>query len=305
MVIPEKFQSKIIGAFGEEGRRWLETLDDRLRRYAERWELQIGEPYANLSYNYVVKAVDSTGELVVLKLGVPNFDTRNEIHTLETYQGEGCVRLLKSDPAEGVFLLERLSPGTMLKELGEDAALEQAMNVWKALRRPVPAGFRGPSIMDWARGLEQYEQRYISGEMPIPAEAVETARDLFRELTETSEGAELLHGDLHHQNILYSEQRGWIAIDPKGVAGDPYFGLITFLHNELHHNTNPKQLLRRRIEGLCSGLRLDKTRLLQAAFSLTVLYACWAAEDQDSFMKETYRCAEWYGEWLREEEIVS
>jgi streptomycin 6-kinase len=31
----------------------------------------------------------------------------------------------------------------------------------------------------------------------------------------------VLHADLHHFNILSSE-RGWIAIDPKGVTGFPH-----------------------------------------------------------------------------------
>jgi len=30
----------------------------------------------------------------------------------------------------------------------------------------------------------------------------------------------LLHGDLHHDNVLFDSRRGGLAIDPKGVIGE-------------------------------------------------------------------------------------
>jgi streptomycin 6-kinase len=39
-----------------------------------------------------------------------------------------------------------------------------------------------------------------------------------------------LHGDLHHDNILRSA-RGWLAIDPKGVWGDPAYETANAFRN--------------------------------------------------------------------------
>ena len=33
----------------------------------------------------------------------------------------------------------------------------------------------------------------------------------------------LLHGDLHHYNVLPDSERGWLAIDPKGWAVEDGF----------------------------------------------------------------------------------
>src|SRR6266567_6137524 len=33
----------------------------------------------------------------------------------------------------------------------------------------------------------------------------------------------LVHGDLHHDNVLSSARAGWLAIDPKGVAAEPAY----------------------------------------------------------------------------------
>jgi streptomycin 6-kinase len=30
----------------------------------------------------------------------------------------------------------------------------------------------------------------------------------------------VLHGDIHHDNILHFGERGWLAIDPKGLIGE-------------------------------------------------------------------------------------
>lgn len=40
----------------------------------------------------------------------------------------------------------------------------------------------------------------------------------------------LLHGDLHHYNIL-QRQSEWLAIDPKGIIGEREFEIGTFLKN--------------------------------------------------------------------------
>ena len=56
---------------------------------------------------------------------------------------------------------------------------------------------------------------------------VDQTEKLFYEVTAQEPSNMLLHGDLHHENILYSgrlspltgEQGNWVVIDPKGVTG--------------------------------------------------------------------------------------
>lgn len=74
MNIPETFKNKIAGAFGEEGIKWLETIASRVQICVEKWNLKIDAPVTNLSYNYVLNAIDLHGNPVILKLGVPGSD---------------------------------------------------------------------------------------------------------------------------------------------------------------------------------------------------------------------------------------
>jgi streptomycin 6-kinase len=87
----------------------------------------------------------------------------------------------------------------------------------------------------------------------------------------------LLHGDLHHENIRADRERGWVAIDPKGVIGAPAHEAAWFQHNPIPgflSMDDPRGVARRRVEILASILGADRARLLAWAFFDAVLGAC-------------------------------
>lgn len=302
MKYPDSFEMKIIGAFGETGKAWLESLETLKLTYLNKWKLQSEGPVENLSYNYVLKVIDDKGKKAILKLGIPNYDFGNEVRTLQAYNGEGCAKIIKEDAENGAMLLERLLPGTMLIEVEEKLAVVYFAKVWTTIRRPVKKGADHPSIKHWMKALNRYQQKHLMNEGPIPTEFIRFAQACFDEITSSSNGSELLHGDLHHENILYSDTHGWIAIDPKGVVGDPYFDVVSFLTNQLFNKTNPKFLLKQRVKLLCEEMHLDEKRLLKAAIAMSTLYACWGIEDHDPDWKNTYQCARWFEELIEDVE---
>jgi streptomycin 6-kinase len=300
MQIAPLFQKKIINSFGEEGKVWLASLETTVQTYLQKWELSSEGPVDNLSYNYVLKVRDAEGKPLILKAGVPNFDTKNEIRTLKAYNGRGCANLVKSDPANGVMLLERLVPGTMLSsEIEERQVVEKFIKVWKAIRRPVLIGENTPSITNWFEGLKRYGNHYPNNDGPISTEHIRVAEGFLKDVLDTSAGPELLHGDLHHENILFSKDHGWMVIDPKGVLGDPYFDVVSFLINQLDSKEDPKSVLRFRVDTLSEQLGFERKRLLKAAVALGTLYACWGIEDQDPDWEQTYQCVNWFMEFLK------
>lgn len=303
MNYPDTFKNKISGAFGEEGKQWLETIEARVQTCVEKWNIKIEEPVTNLSYNYVLKVVDSLGNPMILKLGVPGFDFNNEIRALQTYDGNGCAGLIEAESELGAILQKQLVPGTMLYKEEEISSIQHYIQVWKAIRRPLPVGVKFPSIEDWSAGLKRYQDSFPNKDGPIPDTDIQLAKDYFVYISETSEGPELLHGDLHHENILYSEDLGWTAIDPKGVSGDPYFDITSFLINHLHEKKNPKAILRQRIDLISKELDLDKERFLKASIAMSTLYAAWGIEDDDAEWENTYKCAQWCQEVLKEDNI--
>ncbi|GEN83945.1 hydroxyurea phosphotransferase [Sporosarcina luteola] len=293
MEIPTPFQKKIINSFGVTGEKWLYSLETKTEEVAKIWGLKIEGPVTNLSYNYVVNVTDMNNKHYILKMGFPGFDFQNEVRTVQLYNGEGCANVLQADFENGAMLLEKLNPGTMLcEERDEIAVVEHFCRVWKKIRRPLPPEGKFPMITDWASALDR------ANEGPISNNHIQLAREYIEEISQSSSNIQLLHGDLHHENILFSAEHGWVAIDPKGVGGDPHFDLISFMINHLFTKPDPRKLLELRVELICKSLEMDRERLLKAAIGMSTLYACWAVEDKNPDWEETYQCAQWFKEFL-------
>ncbi|MEZ4736939.1 MAG: aminoglycoside phosphotransferase family protein [Caldilineaceae bacterium] len=281
--IPSAFAQTILDLHQDKGADWLKQLPALLHDCAQRWGLTVGAPFS-LSYNYVAPAERADGSAVVLKVGYPTQELRNEIEALRLYNGDGMVQLLDADPERGFLLLERLQPGDMLSTLADDeAATAIGAAVMKQLWRPAPAIHTFPSVADWAQGLQRHRARFDGGVGPLPKRLFEQAERLFQELPATDEPPMLLHGDLHHFNILRAQRRPWLAIDPKGLVGDPGYEVGAFLYNpapELGTRPDLDQLLQRRVDQLAEHLHCSKARVRGWGIAQAVLSACWSIEEQ-------------------------
>lgn len=300
--LPCSFREKIVNCFGVEGSEWLATLELRVQQVADEWNLTVVAPVPDLSYNYVLFVENSDQQACVLKMSLPGEEFENELQALQIYDSVGCVKLLHADVLNGAMLLERLQPGTMLStERDEDKAIYLFCEVWKKIRRPLPERPSFPFVTDWATTFTAYCS-LNSSDQPIPVEVVQKADNYMQELSMNAHDIQLLHGDLHHNNILFSEQKGWIAIDPKGVGGDPVFDIVPFLVNHLFKNEDPRSVLNKRIDRICENLVLHRSRLLKAAYAMSILKACWSIESKDWYWKEMYQCAQWIEKLLLEEQ---
>lgn len=300
MEYPQSFVQKIKGAFGEEGIQWLSHLHQIIEVYEKKWELTILRPVDNLSYNYVLNVKQINGCPAILKIGVPNIDFSNEINTLASYDGNGSVKLLRYEKKDGIMLLEKIIPGNMLFDLSEEEAIEQYATVWSKLPRKVNLSLTTPNISKWFSAFDRYvESDYDFVEYPPKKFVLEAKLHSLDFMNPSNEF--LLHGDLHHENILYSEEKGWTVIDPKGVVGHLYLDFASFMVNHLPKNKDVKQVLNNRINRLSNLLHLDKQKLVEASFVMATLSMCWAIEDNDSYWRKVYYCAQCFKELLIEE----
>jgi streptomycin 6-kinase len=282
--VPPGFIRKTLELFGSAGQAWLDDLPALLERCAQRWSLEIQPPFP-LSYNYVAPAGLSDGTHAVLKLGVPNPELLSEIAALRAFAGNGAVRLLESDPAQGILLLERLEPGEPLSRVEQDPqAVSIAARVTRQLWR-TPVGGPFPSLARWTNGLQKLRPYFGGGCGPFPPALVDKAVKLRDELLSIPTEPVLLHGDLHHDNILTAQRRPWLAIDPKGVVGDRTYEPTPFMYNHIPAGIPPnelKALLARRIDQFAAELDLDRPRLLAWSFVQCVLSGWWSYSDHGS-----------------------
>ncbi|MDP9238461.1 MAG: aminoglycoside phosphotransferase family protein [Chloroflexota bacterium] len=276
------FSQTIISVYGEAGVAWLKALPELRRACEERWDMRIGPPFA-LSYNYVAPVTLAGGTEAVIKLGPGIAELAHEINALRHFDGRGIVRLLDADPARGVMLLERASPGTPLAELGDDESMtDAAADVMLQLWRPPPSAHSFTTVEDLAAGLRKLRNLFGGGTGPLPADLVEAAESHFRDLLLSTTDPVLLHGDLHHWNIVRAGRQPWLAIDPKGVVGERGYEAGAFLRNHLLHLPDPKRALAPRVDQLSERLELDREWLIAWGIAHNMLSAWWSVEDHGS-----------------------
>ncbi len=282
MQLDAAFRMRIPTVFGDAGAAWLDALPALLAEFAKHWTLTLGEPFA-LSYNFVIAATRN-GEAVVLKAGVPNPERRSEIAAMQLFNGAGAARVLEADVERGVMLLERVDPGAVLADFWparDDEATRIAAEVMRTLWRPLHADHPFPTLERWSHALEHMAQDCARAQ-PLDTRLVQRAADIRRKLLDSAPEIVLLHGDLHHLNILSSKRAGWLLIDPKGVAGERAYECGPFLINPdgwMNASQQPEAVFAQRVERLSSALALDRTRVIRWAFVHCVLSACWSAED--------------------------
>lgn len=279
---------------GEAGRRWLSRLTDVISACERRWGIQVGAPFPGLSYNFVAPATLEDGAPAVLKLCVPNHELATEIDALRHFDGNGSARLLAVDEASGALLLERLRPGMPLRALADDAAATSAaVGVMRRLWRPAPPDHRFPTVERWGKGFERLRARFGRGG-PFPPALVDHAEALFADLLATSAPATVLHGDLHHWNVLAAEREPWLAIDPKGVVGEPAYEVGALLRNpmpDVARWPDLDRVMARRIDQLADELGFDRERVRGWGLAQAVLSAWWCVEDGVPGWEEAIRCA--------------
>lgn len=273
---------------------WLDALPGLIAGLAERWELRIGDAFPGLTYNYVTRCSLADGRRAVLKVCFPGYEFVTEVEALRLMGGQGAAALLAADGERLAFLLERLEPGTPLESLRDDEeATRIAAGVMRRLWRPLPEVHPFPTTAKWALGLSRLRAAHDGGTGPFAEALVAEAEETFAAFLAEPHPAVLLHGDLHHGNILQSE-RGWLAIDPKGLAGEAEYEVGALLMNprSLYDHPTPGAVLERRLDILAAELGFERERLRAWGMARSVLSACWALEDHGSGWEFAITCAE-------------
>jgi streptomycin 6-kinase len=289
------FTRNVERAWGETGRRWLAGLPDLVDQLLRDWDLRLAEPLP-LSMNWVSRTRRADGTTAVLKLGVPETGhLADEATALECFAGRGAVEMLARDDERGALLLEDARPGTQARSLvpqRDEEATATLIGIIKRLHRPAPAKVALPELARRSASFTRHLERF-PGDDPLPRHLVERAEALFRELCATATGRVVLHGDLHHDNVLAAEREAWLAIDPHGVVGDPGYEIGALLYNPDPAGADDVvlALVEARMEQLADGLGMPLDRVVSWGFVQAVLSEVWAFEGDGAMTGRPLRLA--------------
>jgi streptomycin 6-kinase len=196
---------------------------------------------------------------------------------LQCFSGHGAVHLLRAD--EDAHLLEWVdgNPLKTLVEGGRDGeATDIICQVISALHSyggPLPEGLN--DLHGYFQSL--FTKARQNEADPLYGEAAKMAEDLLQNEQEIR----LLHGDIHHENILHSSDRGWLALDPKAVYGERTYDVANTFYNPIGFESQARStdVILGRSRVFSEKLKLDRKRILQFAFVHGALSAVWHGED--------------------------
>lgn len=245
------------------------TLED----LASEWSLSDLKPIEQGADSDILSGLQGDRP-IVLKCRRPD-DLPKEARALNAFKSYGAVEVLAQQP--GALLMERAEPGTSLKSYFPDQdeqSVKIACEVMEKLHQaPVPAKGAFPHIRDWLATLDK--------EWDMPVDSMKLARTWRDDLLATAGPDVLLHGDLHHENILKNGDN-WVVIDPKGVIGERAYEVCAFIRNpipELLAQEDARFIIQHRIQAFSKMLNIDEKRICQWCFVQAVLCWVWSLED--------------------------
>lgn len=167
----------------------------------------------------------------------------------------------------------------MLVPERDEEATAAFVALTRRLHRPAPADCPLPELANRGEAFADHLRRFPDDRV-LPRHLVERAGRLFDELCATATERVVLHGDLHHDNILRADREPWLAIDPHGLVGDPGSEVGPWLYNPEPPRRDDELLglVPARIEQLADGLALPVERVVAWGFVLCVLSEVWDAE---------------------------
>ncbi len=255
-----QFQKNILNIHKEKGQSWLDDLPNTVSLFAQKWNLTDIIPVDNLSYNYVLSATQGL-KPVILKLSLDSEDLKREAEALQAFTGYGGIDIINYQ--SNALLMTQAIPGHSLKDyLPErcDEALKIACRIAKRLHQaPIPKNNSFLTI--------ENRFTYLDLDWNIPIDHLKRAKLLKQQILAMSGQRVLLHGDLHHDNIL-ANGNDWSVIDPKGVVGYPINEVWSFV-----------TVIEKDLAFVAEYFDFKLSDVVKCYYVHAVLAACWAVED--------------------------
>ena len=190
------------------------------------------------------------------------------------WDGRGAAQVLAHDGE--ALLMERARAGMSLADLVSDGRDDEASRTMCEVLGRLHAPRSGPypdlvPLARWFEPLRRVGDEHGGVFRGAAARALKLLSD--------QGDVVVLHGDMHHGNVLNFGDRGWLAIDPKGLFGERGFDYANILCNpDSATATDPGRLLRQ-AQVIAETADLDRHRLFEWIVAWAGLRAAFSIED--------------------------
>lgn len=258
-------------------------MENRLfNTWLNRWGLTPdGEPFETHTSQLLPVVVVKDGQKAILKI-TDDDSERIGCELMVWWNGNGAAKVLAH--AAGAILLERATGTESLADMSWTGNDAQACRIicHAASRLHLSRNASTPALTPlhhWFRDLAPAAKKH--GGILTRCAAVANV------LLSSSHDAVVLHGDLHHGNILDFGTRGWLVIDPKGLVGERGFDYANIFTNpDLAEPTRPvaikPEIFMQRVNIVSEVARIERQRLLMWIVAWCGLSSVWFLQEGDS-----------------------
>lgn len=244
-------------------------------RWLARWHLKPDGTALRTLTGHLLPVIYA-GRPAMLKVSTAK-EERDGAEVLAWWEGAGAVRVLAHEG--DASLLERALDVRSLTSMAHACADDEATTVLCSVAASLHAKDAGdrPSVVvelrRWFRDLwpaAASRGGVLGKAAPVAARLLDTQHDLA-----------VLHGDLHHGNVLDFGANGWLAIDPKGLYGERTFDFVNLLRNPDAELALAPGRFARQVATIARVADLDPVRLVEWTLAFSALSAAWIHADGD------------------------
>lgn len=245
----------------------------QLRAYIDKWEL-LPEGKIFQTHSSCLQAVSYKGLPAVLKVAVDIEEKRGAL-IMHWWDGNGAVKVLAI--GDNALLMERATGKVSLAELSRAGHDDEASRIICKTARELHEYKRKQPLQLFIPLAEWFEDLRLESNK---SEGIFSyALDMADELLSTPQDVRLLHGDLHHENILECNGR-WLAIDPKGLVGERSFEFANIFCNPSAHLACFPGRLKRQVAIVAQESNVNRQRLIKWIIAYAGLSAAWLIQDK-------------------------
>lgn len=248
--------------------------------WLSRWGLTPDGQPLETHTSQLLPVVTKDGQKAILKL-TDDDSERNGCKLMVWWNGNGAAKVLAH--AAGAILLERATGAGSLADMSWSGNDAQACRIicHAASRLHLPRNASTPALtplLYWFRCLAPAAKKH-GGILTHCAEVANV-------LLSSPQNEVVLHGDLHHGNIIDFGTKGWLAIDPKGLVGERGFDYANIFTNpDLADPTKPvaiePEIFAQRVNIVSEIARIERQRLLMWIIAWCGLSSAWFLQEGD------------------------
>ncbi|HEX3023360.1 MAG TPA: aminoglycoside phosphotransferase family protein [Lachnospiraceae bacterium] len=219
---------------------------------------------------------------VILKVNRDTEELASEYSMLIEMAGKCSCRVFAYDAEQGVLIEERITPGLVLrKEEDVEVRVKHFLNVFRNIHKRIDNVQSSTSYLDWLRKADDFCMDHNVD--ILITNNMHKARCIGEELFCKYADRVLLHGDLHHDNMIRNDKGIYYMIDPKGVIGPEIFDLPRYILNEMDYvsESEYKNHVFQIAEMISSKSEYPLNDIIKLFFMEVMLANVWCIEDNE------------------------